>query len=235
MYRRLFRLAPGPLASRLYSTGKPSVPSYYALFPKTFPNGAPPAGPYKAIPARDLKLEYYNLQRDHHPDRNNNSSSSNGQEEAGTSSGGSSNGQEEAGTSSGGSSTADSSANISVAYRTLLDPLRRAQHILATRGFDPLAEDNTSTADQQHDEDNTDMLMAVMMTKEAIYDATTAAELVDIQRETAEQVDELVDALDAAFKADDLAKASKLVTRLSYWDGITKQLNEKLGELEPSE
>lgn len=223
MYRRLFRLAPGPLASRLYSTGKPSVPSYYALFPKTFPNGAPPAGPYKAIPARDLKLEYYNLQRDHHPDRNNSSSSS------------SSNGQEEAGTSSGGSSTADSSANISVAYRTLLDPLRRAQHILATRGFDPLAEDNTSTTDQQHDEDNTDMLMAVMMTKEAIYDATTAAELVDIQRETAEQVDELVDTLDAAFKADDLAKASKLVTRLSYWDGITKQLNEKLGELEPSE
>jgi molecular chaperone HscB len=218
MYRRFSRLAQSPFTSRFYSTGKPpTIPSYYALFPKTFPEGAPPAGPYKEIPARELKLEYYNLQRDHHPDR-----SGSNQEQATAAAGSSSNG------------TADSSANISVAYRTLLDPLRRAQHILATRGFDPLAEENT-TEQHQHDEDNTDMLMRVMMTKEAIFDATTPAELADVQTETADQVAELVDALDVAFKADDLAKASKLVTRLSYWDGITKQLNEKLGELEPSE
>ncbi|KAF5103653.1 hypothetical protein D0Z03_000125 [Geotrichum reessii] len=200
MYRSYFCRASS--TARHYST-KPPI-SFYALFPKTFPAGAPPTGPYKDIPTKALKLEYYNLQRDHHPDHH---QDNNG---------------------------ADSSAHISVAYRTLLDPLRRAQHILATRGFDPLAED-AAKAVKDDDDDNTDMLMDVMMMKEAIYDATAVSELADVQAETSQHVEELVDALDTAFKDDNLVQASKLVTRLSYWDGIMKQLHEKLGELEQSE
>lgn len=43
------------------------MPTYYALFPKTLPNGPPPSGPFH-IDVRALRSEFLRLQATAHPD-----------------------------------------------------------------------------------------------------------------------------------------------------------------------
>ncbi|KAL1631644.1 molecular chaperone [Diplodia seriata] len=87
--------------------------THYAFFPKTFPQGPPPTGPF-AVDLRALRNEFIQLQAAAHPDRQ---------------------------PGGGDKRRADAlSARINEAYRTLQSPLLRAQHLLQLRGID-VAED----------------------------------------------------------------------------------------------
>lgn len=95
---------------RRRTPGAPTAPeSHYDLFPRTFPQGGPPGGPF-GVDARALRSEFLALQGRAHPDRH-------------------------AGAADKRRAAARS-ARINDAYRTLQSPLLRAQHLLRLRGRD---------------------------------------------------------------------------------------------------
>ncbi|PQE04050.1 fe-s assembly co-chaperone protein [Rutstroemia sp. NJR-2017a BVV2] len=101
-------------------TSTPSPPrNHYDLFPLTFPNGPPPASPFKVDP-RTLRNEFLRLQATAHPDRHTSTTSKTRAEAT--------------------------SALINDAYKTLLSPLLRAQYLLSLRGID-VAGDETGKVD----------------------------------------------------------------------------------------
>lgn len=176
--------------------------SYYSLFPKTFPSGGPPNSPFSLPSVAQLRQEYLQLQAHAHPDKL-------------------------------GSTATDAqrtraeahSSLLSVAFRTLTDPLRRAQHILAERhpAGDPLGEDAA-----QQGVDDEQFLMDVLMAREGIEDAASADELEALLAENKQKVDETVLQLEEAFGADELDKARVLTQKLSYWTGIERQIQDAI-------
>lgn len=104
---------PSPSSSTAPASAVAQNHTHYTFFPKTLPQGPPPAGPF-AIDLRALRNEFIQLQAAAHPDRQ---------------PGGSDKRRAEA-----------LSARINEAYRTLQSPLLRAQHLLHLRGID-VAED----------------------------------------------------------------------------------------------
>lgn len=200
--------------------------TYYTLFPKTFPNGPPPAGPFK-VPASELRSEYLKLQALSHPDRQG-PNASDAQRIA----------------------AENRSSQLSVAYRTLLSPLRRAQHIIACREgkVDPLSEDAgspiTKEVEQEEEEREAnavssedgvideDFLMDVLMAREAAEEASSAEELKSLIEENNQRISQTEDSLDEAFKADNLERATDLTRKLSYWAGIDRQLQEAIESYE---
>lgn len=128
---------------------------------------------------------------------------------------------------------------LSVAYQTLLSPLRRAQHILNTRdgssgGGDPLAEDAAAaaTAGGNVGISDEDFLMEVLLARESIEEASSGEELTDLLKENNEKIAETVRLLDEAFAKDNLELASTLTQKLSYWEGIDRQIQETIEEYE---
>lgn len=223
MLKSCLRLGPRPgrrclqacltSATRYHSSAaaQPTKKSYYNLFPATFPKGGPPHGPF-TIPKAQLKTEYLRLQAAAHPDKIGPSGS-----------------DEERAASENRSSL------ISVAYQTLLSPLRRAQHILESRtdqhgmDRDPLAEDAGQQGGAISDED---FLMEVLLARESIEEASSAQELNELLRENDEKIAATVEQLDEAFAKDDLDLATTLTQKLSYWEGIDRQIQETIEEYE---
>lgn len=212
-------------AKRLNSSSdKKGSPTYYTLFPKTFPDGPPPKGPFK-FSASDLRNEYLKLQALAHPDRLGPKATNTQRQNA-----------------------ENKSAQLSVAYRTLLSPLRRSQHLIACREgiSDPLSEDAGSphqkTGEEIASEEaaattdsgviDEDFLMDVLMARESVEEASSAEELRALMEENNQRISATEEALDAAFKKDDLEEATDLTRKLSYWEGIDRQLQE---EIEPYE
>lgn len=206
-------------------TKSKSSPTYYTLFPKTFPDGPPPAGPFE-VPAAALRKEYLGLQALNHPDR-----------------------QGPDATEAERIAAENKSSQLSVAYRTLLSPLRRSQHLIACREgvVDPLSEDAGSpmTEAKEQEEEETeaeavsssgvideDFLMDVLMAREAAEEASSAEEVKGLIKENNQKMQETEQGLNEAFKSDDMAKATDLTRQLSYWVGINKQLQEVLENFE---
>lgn len=208
--------------------------TYYSLFPKTFPNGPPPDSPFKLDRTlkSQLKQEYLKIQALTHPDTVGPNASAETQREA-----------------------ENQSAKYSIAYRTLLSPLRRAQHLIACRtgAQDPLSEESgrrqanagdtedlSSQQQQQPDVNDSagideDFLMDVLMARESSEEATSAEELHALIEENNARIKETEELLQEAFcnyKGDQaeegLRKAIELTRKLSYWEGIDRQLQESL-------
>lgn len=179
--------------------GAPDITNYYTIFAKTIPSGPPPASPFN-IPTADLKREFLQLQGLVHPDKY-----PNGVEK-----------QHAEGLS----------ARINEAYRTLVDPLQRAQYILREwHGIDVTAED----AATKHALDP-ETLMEVMEVQETIEEVGATAEgegqINALKKENEVRVLECVESLSKAFESGELEAARKECIRLRFWYSVGEGLRE---------
>ncbi|CAG8894870.1 unnamed protein product [Penicillium nalgiovense] len=132
-------------ASKIALAGAPDITNHYTIFPQTLPAGPPPGSAF-TIPTSDLRREFLQLQGLVHPDKYPNGAEKQLAEGL--------------------------SARINEAYRTLLDPLQRAQYILREwHGIDVTAED----ASTKHALD-AETLMEVMEVQETIEEVGESAE-----------------------------------------------------------
>lgn len=169
--------------------------TYYHLFPQTFPNGPPPAGPFDIDPSQ-LKREFLQLQASTHPDK--------------------------AGPDEQLRKTfQDYSSELNVAYKCLIDPLRRSQHLLEKlQGIDALAEKGSLTEE--------DLLMEVLMAREAIVEAESKEELDQIIKENNSRLSASREALKNAFQIGDWELVKQETVKLSYWQSIKRQIDETI-------
>ncbi|CAG8908791.1 unnamed protein product [Penicillium egyptiacum] len=186
-------------ANKTTLAGAPDITNHYTIFPQTLPAGPPPASAF-AIPTSDLRREFLQLQGLIHPDKY-----PNGVEKQ---------------------LAEGLSARINEAYRTLLDPLQRAQYILREwHGIDVTAED----ASTKHALD-AETLMEVMEVQETIEEVGASAEAVAqinaLKKENEGRVVECVGRLGEAFEKGDLEAARKECIRLRFWYSVGEGLRE---------
>jgi len=177
-----------------------SAQSYYDLFPLTVPSGPPPAGSFK-IDNRKLRNEFLQLQARAHPDRH--------PQERKT--------QAEA-----------LSSRINNAYKTLSDPLLRAQYLLSLHYGTDVSSDEAAKldgGDSQQGED-AELLMTVMEAREVIEDAESEDQLLSVRKENDERVSNTVRILEKAFDEGDWETARQETVRLRYWVGIGESIKE---------
>lgn len=185
------------------SAFSPDVTNHYTLFPKTLPNGPPPASSFN-IDVGALRREFLQLQGAVHPDK-----FPQGPDKV----------RAEA-----------LSSRINDAYRTLLDPLSRAQYLLAElHGIDVLAEDGGS----KHPLD-TETLMEIMDVQEAVEELSSSntptaeaeATIDRLRAENATRVEDSVQKLQAAFDSGDIETAQMETVRLRFWYSLRDGLRE---------
>ncbi|KAJ5593048.1 hypothetical protein N7537_009952 [Penicillium hordei] len=179
--------------------GAPDITNHYTIFPQTLPAGPPPSSAF-AIPTSDLRREFLQLQGLVHPDKYPNGAEKQLAEGL--------------------------SARINEAYRTLLDPLQRAQYILREwHGIDVTAED----ASTKHALD-AETLMEVMEVQETIEEvgasADAEAQINALKKENEGRVVDCVERLGKAFEKEDLEAARKECIRLRFWYSVGEGLRE---------
>lgn len=168
----------------------PIPKTHYEFFPETLSSGPPPNGPF-AIDTRQLRKEFLQLQAVAHPDRH--PQSLKRRFEA-------------------------TSARINEAYKTLQNPLLRAQYLLSLRGID-VADDETATvADPE-------LLMEVLEAREDIEAADTEEELQELKRVNDARIVASETVLEKAFNMDDIAMAKEEAIKLRYWVNINESLD----------
>lgn len=179
----------------LFTRQTPDITNHYTIFPKTLPNGLPPATPFE-LSLPDLRREFLALQGLIHPDKFP-SGVAKQQAEA-------------------------LSARINDAYRTLSDPLSRAQYLLALQhGIDVTSE----TGAQTHPQDP-ETLMQVLEVQEAIEEAEDEATILELKKENEERIDETVRVLGEAINRGDVDEAVVECVRLRFWYTIRDVLRE---------
>ncbi|KAL5001580.1 HSCB C-terminal oligomerization domain-containing protein [Aspergillus recurvatus] len=179
----------------------PNTTTYYTIFPQTLPKGPPPSSPF-TIDLSALRREFLSLQNTLHPDKY------------------------PPGPTKAGAETL--SAIINEAYRTLSDPLLRAQYLLREfHGIDVTAEDGSGAGAQPLDPE---LLMEVMDVQEAIEDVGEGQEAVEkigaMKRENDERVRGCVEALAEAFDKGDVEGARGECVRLKFWASVAEGLRE---------
>lgn len=182
----------------------PSPATLYAYFPSTLPAGLPPAGPF-AVDAAALRREFLRLQAAAHPDKQ---------------------------PPARKAAAEAASAAINHAYRTLADPLLRAQYLLSLRGVDVAADESLrldiSSADPAGGGGGGDaeLLMLVLDAHELIEAAEAPHHLDTLRAENDDRIRTCVDALARAFAADDVDAAKREAVRLRYWVNIRNAIDE---------
>ncbi|EFY86856.1 putative chaperone [Metarhizium acridum CQMa 102] len=164
----------------------PSPPqTLYSFFPQTLPDGPPPNGHFP-INLRSLRAEFLRLQSRHHPDLH--PASSKAQAEA-------------------------TSAAVNEAYKTLSNPLLRAQYLLSLQGVD-VANDETLKVEEP------ELLTVVLEAHEAIEEARSPADLEGLTAENEERIRRCEEVLEEAFREHDLERAKREAVRLRYWVNV---------------
>ncbi|KAJ6134268.1 hypothetical protein N7523_000590 [Penicillium sp. IBT 18751x] len=179
--------------------GVPDITNYYTIFPQTIPAGPPPASPF-SISVSDLRREFLQLQNKIHPDKYPPGEMKQHAEAL--------------------------SARINEAYRTLADPLQRAQYLLREwHGIDVTAED----AATKHALDP-ETLMEVMEVQETIEEVGAtpdgAAEINALKVENDGRIGVCVGALAGSFDKGDIEAARKECIRLRFWYSVGEGLRE---------
>ncbi|RMX85909.1 hypothetical protein D0869_03480 [Hortaea werneckii] len=183
------RLQESSTASQQQSSTNTQAPqTHYDFFPSTFPSGQPPHSPFTPD-LKQLKKEYIQLQAKSHPDH-----APAGQER-----------QAEA-----------LSMRINEAYRTLSDPLKRAQYLLALRGID--------VEDESAKMSGGPLLMEVMEAREAVDEVEDEEGLGEIKAENDGRIAQSVAVLDEAFAEEDVERAAEEAIRLRYWMNIEESI-----------
>lgn len=180
-------------------TAAPDITNYYTIFPKTIPAGPPPASPFE-IPLPQLRREFLTLQSLAHPDKYPPGPAKDRAEAL--------------------------SARINEAYRTLADPLLRAQYLLAQwHGIDVTAEDGAA----KHALDP-ETLMAVMEVQETIEEVGSGPEaeatIATLKEENQARIAETVRAMGEAFDRGDVEAARKECVKLRFWYSVGEGLRE---------
>ncbi|KAK3311116.1 HSCB C-terminal oligomerization domain-containing protein [Chaetomium strumarium] len=188
------------------------IPTYYALFPETLPNGPPPRGKFH-IDVRALRREFLRLQAASHPDFHHaaaSSSSPSSRQQVGSSS------------SSNNSKSAAriraeaTSALINAAYKTLSSPLLRAQYLLREQHGVDLEGDEAGAQAAPDPE----LLMTVLEAREAIEEAEREEDLEEVRAANEERIRESEARLGEALEAGDVQSAKEEAVRLRYWVNI---------------
>ncbi|KAF9894267.1 hypothetical protein FE257_007769 [Aspergillus nanangensis] len=179
--------------------GAPDITNDYTIFPKTLPSGPPPGSPF-AIPLADLRREFLQLQAVTHPDKYPSGPAKQRAEAL--------------------------SARINEAYRTLLDPLHRAQYLLREmHGIDVTAEDGAS----KHALDP-ETLMEVMEVQETIEevgsDPAAESTIAELKKENDARIQDCVETLGKAFDGGDMETARQECVRLRFWYSVGEGLRE---------
>ncbi|KAL8829286.1 MAG: hypothetical protein Q9191_002095 [Dirinaria sp. TL-2023a] len=177
-----------------FATSQPSAPkppTHYDLFPSAIPKGPPPSGPF-AIDLERLKREFLQLQAKAHPDRHAGADKARAE---------------------------GTSALINEAYKTLQDPLRRAQYLLSLQGID-VAEDETAKVEDP------ELLGEVLEVREMIEAAEKEADLTELKSENGKRVGDSVETLADMFEEGNLDGAKSEAVKLKYWINIKQALDE---------
>ncbi|CAN9299766.1 unnamed protein product [Alternaria alternata] len=179
-----------PFDTQSATTQSSQVPqTHYSFFPNALPAGPPPDGPF-AIDLSALKKEFLQLQARAHPDLHPQADKKRAEA---------------------------LSARINEAYKTLQNPLLRAQYLLSLRGIE-VAEDETAKVDDP------ELLMEVLEARENIEEAESEEDLVEMRERNEERIAESTEIIDQAFKRDDLDAAKSEAVKLRYWVNIKESI-----------
>jgi len=176
-------------SSSLKTSSKP--PTHYDLFPQSLPRGPPPSGPFP-INLQALKREFLQLQAKAHPDRH---------------------------TGANKSRAEGTSALINEAYKTLQDPLLRAQYLLSLHGID-VAEDETAKIDDP------ELLGEVLEVREMIESAEGEGEVESLRMENKRKLEGSVKVLGEMCGDGDWDAAKSEAVKLRYWVNIREALRD---------
>ncbi|ROW00300.1 hypothetical protein VMCG_07274 [Cytospora schulzeri] len=193
---------------------------YYALFPQTLPNGAPPDGPFD-IDVRALRREFLQLQAASHPDYYHSAQTTTTTDDDSSSTNPSSSSSTSTTHSEPRRKAEALSSHINSAYRTLSSPLLRAQYILSERHGIDLAGDEASSISGPPDPD---LLMEVLHARETIEEAGSEKDLEELSRENDERIAEAVGNLARALEEGNLREAVRDTVRLRYWENIRESV-----------
>ncbi|KAK4211076.1 HSCB C-terminal oligomerization domain-containing protein [Rhypophila decipiens] len=177
------------------------TPPYYALFPQTLPDGAPPNGPFK-IDLRSLKREFLRLQAASHPDFHHSGGSSQSEAEL-----------------AARRNAEKASAIINAAYKTLSSPLLRAQYLLSELYGINLADDESGSQSGGGATDP-ELLMTVLEAREVIEEAEREEDLEELRGVNEGRIEEAEERISEALKAGDIDAAREETVRLRYWVNI---------------
>ncbi|RHZ61164.1 J-type chaperone JAC1 [Aspergillus thermomutatus] len=177
----------------------PDLTNHYTIFRETLPAGPPPASSFD-IPLSALKREFLRLQNVIHPDKFPPGPAKQRAEAL--------------------------SARINEAYRTLADPLQRAQYLLREmHGIDVTAEDGAT----KHALDP-ETLMEVMEVQETIEEVGAGPEaegtIAALKKENDARVAGCVKSLAQAFERGDIEAARQECVRLRFWYSVGEGLRE---------
>jgi molecular chaperone HscB len=164
--------------------------THYEFFPQTLSSGPPPNGPF-AIDTRLLRKEFLQLQAIAHPDRHPQSLKQRAEA---------------------------TSARVNEAYKTLQNPLLRAQYLLSLRGIH-VADDEAAGVDDP------ELLMEVLEAWEVIEASSKEEDLDELRRVNDARIEASENVLEEAFKLDDMAMAKGEAVKLRYWINIKDGLN----------
>ncbi|KAK3336272.1 hypothetical protein B0T19DRAFT_34787 [Cercophora scortea] len=198
--------SPSPAEAKPTPTSAPPAqppsptPPYYALFPETFPSGAPPTGPFH-VDTRALRREFLRLQAASHPDFHHHAASS---------------------SSAARQRAEQTSALINAAYKTLCSPLLRAQYLLRELHGVDLEGDEAGT----HTAADPAVLMTVLEAREQVEEAQREEDLEPLRRENEERIEQAEEALTRAFREGDVEAAKEEAVRLRYWLNIRESVHE---------
>lgn len=200
-------------AKQTDKTGHKPLP-YYALFPQTLPQGAPPDGPFH-IDVRALRREFLQLQAASHPDYHHSASETTTTDA-------------ETGATTTTNAKSDTrrraealSSHINSAYRTLASPLLRAQYVLAERHGVDLAGDEAAALSGPAD---LALLAEVMAAREEVDEAESEEDLEGPAAENEGRLRAAERALGEALERGDVQAAVAESVRLKYWENIRESI-----------
>ena len=107
---------------------------------------------------------------------------------------------------------------INEAYKTLQNPLLRAQYLLTLRGIN-LAEDETAKLEDP------ELLLDVLEIREAIESAQEESEVERLKADNDAKIQKSIDLLEGAFAENDVNTATAEAVRLRYWTNIKESLD----------
>lgn len=110
------------------------------------------------------------------------------------------------------------SARINEAYKTLANPLLRAQYLLSLRGVD-VANDETLKVEEPG------LLMLVLEAREEIEEAESEDDLAEPRAANDRRIAQSEEVLERAFQHDDIEAAKHEAVRLRYWVNIKESLD----------
>ncbi|KAF2231553.1 Co-chaperone Hsc20, partial [Viridothelium virens] len=168
-------------------------PNYYDLFRTTFPSGAPPSSPF-TTDVRQLRREFLQLQARAHPDLHSGADKSRAEA---------------------------TSAYINEAYKTLREPLLRAQYLLRLRGVEVANDETAKVGD-----DDAELLMRVLELREGVEAAESEEEVEAMRGENEERIRESERVLAGCFAEEGrLEEARREAVRLRYWVNVRESLD----------